>query len=77
MQKTIYIKDEQHWTLIKDLAKRRKMSVSKLIQEAVDGLVNESQLDRIEGKIDILLNSGKKIDYSRKPELGIGRLKGV
>ena len=52
MQKSIYIKDEQHWNLIKAAAKQRGLSVSKLIQEAVGGLVAESQLDRIEGKID-------------------------
>lgn len=55
MQKTIYIKDEQHWELIKGVAKGRNLSVSKLIQDIVGSLVNESQLDRIESKLDQLI----------------------
>ena len=55
MQKTIYIKDEVQWERIKEIAGSKKLSVSRLIQEAIEGLVGGSQLDRIEKKLDELI----------------------
>ena len=65
MRKTIYVKDPAIWDRIKLEAEKRGISVSELLLE---GWGSVGQLDRIEKKVDALMDSVKaKENLSKGP----------
>jgi hypothetical protein len=62
MRKTIYIKDEATWGSIKAVAKEKGMSVSGLVSSLTGPIdeLGDTQLDRIEKKLDLVLQKNFK-----------------
>ena len=59
MQKTIYVKDQAEWDLIKGRAESAGQTVSRYLLGGV------SQLDRIEKKLDLLIPKGMPVGEGR------------
>jgi len=71
MRKTIYVKSQEQWDRIKLIAEQGGISVSELILSQFEGsgvkLGKETQLDRIESKLDELIGNKGGFDDEANP----------